>query len=405
MSHGTRTVPAESLQPRVTPRLVIVADDLTGAADSAAHLASATEVVLLVSADSEWPEAPVVALDTDSRHAGPAQAARRVALAVRRAVSLGAVPLKKIDSMLRGNVAVEVRAAADAWARGGPAPLVVMAPAFPAVGRTTVGGVVHVGDRPLSGAAYEGDLVRLLAAQGFTPALVGRPASVDDVVAYLRAAVERGADAVVVDAESDEDLRCVVVGALASGLPVLFVGTGGMARPFAEVVRDGPGRAPAVVPDGPILFVVGSHSPQARAQRRALVQIGTAEATWSEGIEPAELSRTIGAGLGRGAVVLSPDVRVPVDLERAREVAEGLAAAACSALGAVSTLVVTGGETARAILTRCGIDRLQVAGELEPGVVLASAEGRDLSVVTKAGAFGDDGVLVRCLPANPTQEA
>ena len=384
---------------------MIVADDLTGAADSAARLATGTAVVLLVNADSEWPHAPVLALDTDSRHAGPAEAARRVAEVVQHAVSLGAVPLKKIDSTLRGNVGVEVRAAADAWARGGPAPLVVMAPAFPAVGRTTIGGVVHVGGRPLSGAAYEGDLVRLLAAQGFTPALVGRPASVDDVVAQLGAAAQRGADAVVVDAESGEDLRRVVVGALASGLPVLFVGTGGLARHFAEAVRDEPEGAPAAPPDGPTLVVVGSHSAQARAQRRALLETGAAQATWAEGADPVELSRTMSAGLGRGAVVLSPDARTPVDPDRARDVAEGLAAAACSVLGDVATLVATGGETARAILTHCGIDRLELIGELEPGVVLSRAEGRDLSVVTKAGAFGDDGVLVRCLPTNPTQEA
>ena len=102
--------------------------------------------------------------------------------------------------------------------------------------------------------------------------------------------------------------------------------------------------------------------------------------------------------------MLAPDVDVPVDHARAAAVAEGLAAAACAALDDAATLVATGGETARAILVRHGVAHLRVVGELEPGVVLAQVEDRGLSVVTKAGAFGDERVLVRCLPTNPHPE-
>ena len=409
MHPGLRTVPAAAARPDHAPRLVIVADDLTGAADSAAHLARRADVVLLIHAETPWPQADVIALDTDSRHIGSAEAARRVAAAVRRAVSLGAVPFKKIDSTLRGNVAVEVRAAAEACAQLGPVPLVVMAPAFPAVGRTTVGGVVHLGGLPLSDAAHGGDLVALLAAQGFTPELVGRPRSVVDVVARLGAATQRGADAVVVDAESDDDLRSVAVGALAvgelaAGTPILFVGTGGLARALDDVVGDGPRRARAAVPDGAVLAVVGSHSPQARDQLRALVGAGATHAVWSEDVDPAQLARTLRAGLLSGVAVLTPDVDAPVDHARAAAVAEGLATAACAALDDAVTLVATGGETARAILVRRGVAHLRVVGELEPGVVLTSVEGGGLSVVTKAGAFGDEHVLVRCLSTNPHPE-
>jgi uncharacterized protein YgbK (DUF1537 family) len=404
MHPGPRTVPASAARTDQAPRLVIVADDLTGAADSAAHLAGRADVMLLIHAETTWPQADVIALDTDSRHIASAEAARRVEAAVRRAVSLGAVPFKKIDSTLRGNVAVEVRAAADACAQVGPVPLVVMAPAFPAVGRTTVGGVVHVGGVPLSDATHGGDLVRLLAAQGFTPELVARPGSVGDVVAWLGAATRRGADAVVVDAESDDDLRSVAVGALAVGAPILFVGTGGLARAFDDVMGGGPRRARAAVPDGAVLAVVGSHSPQARGQLQALVEAGAAPAVWSEGVEPGELARTVRAGLVGGAAVLAPDVDAPVDVARAAAVAEGLATAACAVLDDVATLVATGGETARAILVRRGVSQLRVVGELEPGVVLASVEGGGLSVVTKAGAFGDERVLVRCLSTHPHPE-
>jgi 4-hydroxythreonine-4-phosphate dehydrogenase len=94
-----------------------------------------------------------------------------------------------------------------------------------------------------------------------------------------------------------------------------------------------------------------------------------------------------------------PDPDAPVDLDRAQTVASRLAHVALPALAGVGTLVVTGGETARAVLTHAGVDQLVVCGELEPGVVWSRVPGRALSVVTKAGAFGDPGVLVRCIEA------
>ena len=94
-----------------------------------------------------------------------------------------------------------------------------------------------------------------------------------------------------------------------------------------------------------------------------------------------------------------PDPDAPVDLARSQEAASLLAHVALPALAGVGTLVVTGGETARAVLMHAGVDQLVVCGELEPGVVWSTVPGRALSVVTKAGAFGDSEVLVRCIEA------
>ena len=93
---------------RVT-RLVVVADDLTGAADSAALLTRLGRTSVLLDADSEWPEDDVLAVDTDSRHRDPVLAAARAAEATRRARRLGAQVVKKVDSTLRGHVAAELR--------------------------------------------------------------------------------------------------------------------------------------------------------------------------------------------------------------------------------------------------------------------------------------------------------
>ena len=62
-------------------------------------------------------------------------------------------------------------------------------------------------------------------------------------------------------------------------------------------------------------------------------------------------------------------------------------------------LVVTGGETARAVFESWGISRLQLLGEVEAGLPFSVTSGwsRELPVLTKAGGFGGPESLFRCL--------
>jgi uncharacterized protein YgbK (DUF1537 family) len=63
-------------------------------------------------------------------------------------------------------------------------------------------------------------------------------------------------------------------------------------------------------------------------------------------------------------------------------------------------LILTGGETARAVLAAAGVDAIRLRGEVEPGVPIGVTVGAvTLPVVTKAGAFGDDHTLLRALAA------
>lgn len=375
--------------------LVILADDLTGAADSAALLTRRGRTSIVLDAGRDWPEDDVLAVDTDSRHCSEELAAERVATATRRARALGAQVVKKIDSTLRGNVAAELRAMAEVVGCEGERVLTVVAPAFPGTSRTTIGGVVHVDGRRLAAHGSDGDVVGLLERGGFSarrldPADAGTPE-------LLAAAFERAhceVDAVVVDSDTDDHLELVVAASRLVTVPLLLAGSGGLTRPLAGPPRpsyDGPGAART-----PVLVVVGSYAGASRAQRRRLVDHGVTPVLLSE-----DGTRTVDelrGALRSGGAVLSPDPDAPVDRSRAAEVARALAGVVTAVLDDVGTLVATGGETARAVLTAAGVSRLVVDGEVEPGVVRATVPELDLDVVTKAGAFGDRDALLRCLP-------
>ncbi|OMI34741.1 four-carbon acid sugar kinase family protein, partial [Streptomyces sparsogenes] len=135
------------MEPTPSRRLLAVADDLSGAAETAAGLASRTtrsRVVLVGTAAAPRHPGEATVLDLDSRQLSAAEAARAVSAALALSPSGDTLVLKKIDSLLRGNIAAEVAA----LAAGGAG--VVVAPALPAAGRSVRGGVVHLGATPLT---------------------------------------------------------------------------------------------------------------------------------------------------------------------------------------------------------------------------------------------------------------
>jgi D-threonate/D-erythronate kinase len=114
----------------------LVADDLTGATDSAVQFAEAgwtasVERVLLRQQDELSGDRPaVIAVATGVRAAAAAHAADRTASAVRRLSARGVDRLFiKIDSTIRGSVAGQVRGALSAWTAGGR-PTAVICPRF-----------------------------------------------------------------------------------------------------------------------------------------------------------------------------------------------------------------------------------------------------------------------------------
>src|SRR5215218_239541 len=152
-------------------RVAIIADDLTGAADTGVQLARAGYRTAVAFRDAPIPPArdlDAVALDTDSRAMPAGFAAKRVVEAG-HAVRDARIVYKKLDSTLRGPIAAELAAALEATGRHHA----VVAPAFPSAGRTTVGGVQLVRGVPVHETearddprtpVHEGHIPTLLAA-------------------------------------------------------------------------------------------------------------------------------------------------------------------------------------------------------------------------------------------------
>jgi len=386
--------------------LTIIADDLTGAADAVGGFGRTHSSAVLFDLDAPWPDADIVAIDTESRYLPEGDAARLVASAVRRSLSLGRPVYKKIDSLLRGNLGTEVSAALAELAHD-EAGLAVVAPAFPATGRTTVGGVVHVNGVPHSSGPFGGDVGAALSAGFLKSCHVASAGRTPERLALeLEAVQAKGVDAVVLDAESDADLECVARATELLRFPVLVTGSGGLAghltpsRPHPDVDLG------ECFTMSRILVVIGSYSTLAKSQIQALIEHGArhVELHLEHPADPRLLAELATSNTD---VVLTPNLAAPVDKTNALAVAATLAATVSAIAGQYDALVLTGGETARAVVDALGVHHMTVLGEIEPGVVMSRISGGRPYLVTKAGAFGDSGTLARTIQSlkAPTTEA
>lgn len=183
------------------PRLAVVADDLTGAADAAAPFASRGAEVSLTLSGPPRGDVDVLALVSDSRWREASDAANRVGQLVRQARDWGADALfVKVDSTLRGNVRAEVGAALAAW-----------------------GGAQAVRGTGLPRSGSRGATRRPRGPRG------PQPGSVADCFP----------DGVsLFDAETDQELDEIAERVLKEGS--VAVGSAGLARALANVILPGP---------------------------------------------------------------------------------------------------------------------------------------------------------------------
>jgi D-threonate/D-erythronate kinase len=392
--------------------IAVIADDLTGAADTGVQLVHAgyRTAVFFRATEVLADDLDAVAFDTDSRTMPAGFAAKRV-LEVAHLAREARIVYKKLDSTLRGNVAAELAAALGGARRG----RVVVAPAFPAAGRITVGGIQSVHGVPVDETEMAND-PHTPVREAHVPSVLADAFSsvgalgVGDLADHerVRRALE-DYECVVADADRDADLEALVR-AVPDPARVLWAGSAGLALALGSVYPGPSAGAVGVqrVPVRPVLVVVGSLSGVAREQVRRLVEEYGEVGVPVGGGEPnavqkaVETAREALAG-GTCAVVHSPEDRVASSESVLGSLAE--VAWRLSEEGLFEGLVLTGGATAVGVARRLGDCGIRLEGEVETGVPRGTMIGpRPYPVVTKAGGFGELDTLVGAVEALSGEE-
>ena len=386
-----------------TLKIAIIADDLTGAMDAAAPFAKRGAHTRVLFSDNPSAEeilnAPeVLARTTDSRHLDPLRAIEKVHQALSDLEDR--LPFKKIDSTLRGNIVQETLAALEATGRRH----LLITPAFPGQGRTFRGGEVFVHGVLLAETAIAKDALspplRIPLAMAYGGKL-GVMVHEIDHPGELRLAGGDAAHVYIVDSETDDDLLRLAKFALAHRDEIVVAGSSGLGNALAAAIFGSPVEIKVRRDRQPMLFIVGSRTPQSAAQLERLVDCGAKLIVIESHEGRIELEQAINSlarlDHNKSAYVLTLRQRDKVTPE-APLVANALASVAHRLINEldIGAIVATGGDTAQALMAELAITSVDLVGELMPGIAIGIVPHRDrnFKLVTKAGGFGDPELFV-----------
>ena len=405
----------------------VIADDFTGASDIAVTLAKglegegglATTQYLGIPSSPALPdvEAGVIALKTRSLPAP--EAVKQSLAACQWLVDQGCQQFvfkycSTFDSTAEGNIGPVLAALADYLNES----VVIVCPAFPALGRTLYQGHLFVGGKPLNESGMENhpltpmrdaDIRRVLAQQTTLPvrhiAWQFLQQSVSSLESLIHQQGEKNRSLVVVDALTDGDL--ITLGKAVANRRLVSGGSAiAMALPHNIKQQGHATKAVRVQPklEGAMAILVGSCSGTTRGQieqhRRQYA------------VMPVDIDLLMAGQTGVDDVVdfiMTHQSQYPLvyssgdnkAIEQAqRKYGQAKISATLDKLfgdaakklvysEGVRRLVIGGGETSGAVISALNLGSLQVGEEIDPGVpVLFSQEIASFGIALKSGNFG-----------------
>jgi uncharacterized protein YgbK (DUF1537 family) len=407
-------------------KLLIVADDLSGALDTGAVF-STDNINTLVAVDASIrecmlanPDVTVLAVDAKTRHLTPAEAYRVVFDIVKEAKALGVEYIyKKTDSALRGNIGSELEAALNASGES----QIHFAPAYPKHKRHTVGGIHYINGMPVAQSVFGRDpyepvkhssVLDILAAQ------TGMPVKLSDA-----GTIDTAANGIIVyNVCCTQDMEQLAAGLYNAGKLTLLAGCGGLAEAVLTHLK-----LPRQAAKGGALFsdklllVCGSVNPITAAQLNLAEDAGFARLNlpmalrlgnsdqpqmdafyekWKAAYHDAGFVIIDTMDLNEQDLTLRYARINGIDLSQMREritFALGQITKRILDDGFCATLMVTGGDTVLGLLRQLRVHTLEPIYEIAPGTILSqfTYQGKSHQLLTKSGGFGDKNLLLKLM--------
>ena len=368
-------------------RLLIIADDLTGANDTGVQFAR-QGISTLVSIHHEIPltafteNCEVLVMNTDSRHVAPDEAYARVFKIVQQGVTLG-IPhfYKKTDSTLRGNIGSELEALFSVPNEN----VIFFAPAYPQLHRTTKDGMQLINGVPLHLTSFANDQLNPVN-NAFVPNILAQQTDVK-IEIFNEQNLETSTPIIyILNAESDEDLQ--VHAQRITPRTRLLAGSAGWAACLPEALQFTTKAISRTPLSSPMLIVNGSLHENSLRQIEYATQHGVPVVTINSTQKPQQFNFS-------DRLILTTD-----NTSHNPNAAEKLAEQVQQILSRteVKTLVVFGGDTLAAIAGKMNWQVFRPHYEIFDGIpIVEICEAKNLTLVTKAGGFGEIDLLLKLI--------
>ncbi|MBM7652437.1 four-carbon acid sugar kinase family protein [Neobacillus cucumis] len=421
-------------------RFYIIADDLTGANDAGVQLSKIgiSSTVFLDYKDSSLQSTEDVAIiDTDSRAISEEAAYETIqnASSIFRKHGYEQV-YKKMDSTLRGNVAAELAALVSVY----QPEMIVLAPAFPKMNRKTINGYQYVNGERVSETEFGRD-PKTPVKDSFIPNLLKKyvdericlieqallNSSTENLINKIVENTGQGTTWFICDASTDEDLKMIADTFAKVNKKTVWAGSAGLIEylPNALQLKKAEINQHEELGVTKTLTVSASLSLVTKQQ---LEMVKTMEETHFVELDPVQLikktyrigdiideftkeynkkhfvlfvdssdgnreaTKQLGTELSLGNTQISETISVEIGV---------IAKAIVQSMPAINGLILTGGDTAKAVCNQLDMNRMQLYTEIEAGLPLGrlgnATNAQGYWTVTKAGGFGNEHSLLNAL--------
>ncbi|CEE02689.1 four-carbon acid sugar kinase family protein [Caldifermentibacillus hisashii] len=396
-------------------KYLIIADDLTGSNDSGVQMKKRGIPVDVLLFPKKGSIDNSIVLDTESRNLPKEDAFQKVKRLTSEVLEYNQFDIvyKKVDSTLRGNIAVEVKAVCDIY----KPTKVVFAPAYPKIGRTTQNKIHMLSGTPLMQTEVANDplspiktdnIVELLENELKVKVIHHSQKSLYEDVDILNGGVFHTFDIL-----TTADILKLASILINTNERILYVGSAGLTEGIFE----------NIYPVAPVLSVVGSISEASRNQMNyaekngvEVIQIDI-ESIFDKKRYPDYTEKIVDALNSKKDVILTAcrtreEYAATIayaekqkglsKIDSSTFVQNSLSSITKGVLESVdvSGLFLTGGDTAIAVIdklegTGCTIEAEVLTGIIKSKLIGGKYDGTNL--ITKAGAFGKEEDLLYCI--------
>lgn len=410
-------------------KLVIIADDLTGALDTGVQF-SKKNMSAIVTTDLNFnfedicKEADVVVIDTESRHIPADEAKERVKSALskfdKKEIKFF---YKKTDSTLRGNIGSEV----EGFMEGLNIDEVSFIPAFPLGKRTVKDGVLYVNNVKLAETQFAMDILNPVT-DSFIPDIINKQSDINvklkDINKEFSPLNNKEKHIYIFDSENMEDMENIGKFLHNKNRLNYTIGNAGFAEVLTHYIKSDTKKEDIILEDDRILFVCGSVNITSLKQCKYAEKIGycsdslkftniisedyknsdnyiTDKEYFKEKINNNKkfLLRTSDSeDVIKKAIEYTEKNSISME-ELTSNIANSTGQLVSDLIREheIRSLIIFGGDTLMGILKNIGCQYIIPVSEIFPGVVFTRAVGKDtaINVITKAGGFGEESIIER----------
>ncbi len=414
-------------------KILVVADDLTGAVDTGVQFSRRNLKTIVVTGNKNMHKSlvdcDVLVVDTESRFDTRDTAYKKAYDTGNKAGSENIKYIyKKIDSTMRGNVGAEIAGLMDSLKIAHT----LVVPALPLYGRTTIKGNVYIDGVLLAETDYAND-PKNPVKESYIPAIISKQcdkktgvisfkdllSGKQEIVLKLKDLMNSGTEIIVIDAEDEEDLQLIASVVTGTQKRVMYAGCSGFAEKLAGYFELQKGKKSNVVIAGSVNKITARQAEYAaRELKIKVIDIdGEDIISGRSDMEKKRILKLVEKSIAAGDDLIirsaASSLSVKKCLDKGRKLGMddyrtsdlianflGELAGEFIIKNSLKGIVLTGGDTAIKTLNALHINGIIVKDEIMHGIPYGYFNDKkygEMMVVTKAGGFGGEDSIVKIL--------